>query len=138
MFAVFFIYDVVMVFFTPYIFGDSVMVSVATSLISPSTTSILILFQSMSVGATVTENGIRTCTSSSTYSLPLALIFVFFNGEGIMMTLVFDRVGANMLGLGDLAIPGIVLFFLFSFDMDRKSQYGLVNDGNGLVISDME
>ena len=111
----FFLYDIFMVFITPSIFGDSVMVEVATGggANLPSTT-----VQNTSTAAGGSGSGASVFPSEECVRTP---------GEMIPMLYMFPRFsgwpsGYSMLGYGDIIFPSILLSHVLRFDYEVRGR----------------
>ncbi|OQR96070.1 signal peptide peptidase-like, aspartyl protease family A22B [Achlya hypogyna] len=99
-----FFYDIFFVFLTPYIFGKSVMVDVATG--------------GPPASARDGYPGVDFCERYPTFAKCV-------DPDPLPMLLVFPRLGdwrrgRAMLGLGDIVLPGLLLAFVLRFDYTRR------------------
>jgi hypothetical protein len=111
-----FFYDIFWVFCSPYIFESNVMVEVATKKASN---------PAQVFGEYLNVPGLKD--ASTTLQLPIKLMFPagFRNGSPIF----------HMLGLGDMAIPGIFVAFALAFDEFKEDQEGdVVQEGVPVVV----
>jgi signal peptide peptidase-like 2B len=109
----FFLYDIFMVFITPSIFGDSVMVEVATGggANLPST----MVKNTTSSSGTSARSGFPTeeCVRSPGEKIPMLYMFPRFSGwPG----------GYSMLGYGDIVFPSILLSHVLRFDYSVRGR----------------
>lgn len=102
LFVVFFAYDIFMVFLTPYIFGSSVMLDVATAG-APSSVANQACY-------------CRLNPDDSSHCGPGEMMPILLRVPRI----VDYRGGYSMLGLGDIVIPGLLLSFALRWDYDAK------------------
>ncbi|XP_076434544.1 signal peptide peptidase-like 3 [Babylonia areolata] len=95
------VYDVFWVFFSSYIFSTNVMVKVATR---PAENPVGIFAKKLHLTGLVRE--------APKLSLPAKLVFPSSQSTG----------NFNMLGLGDIVMPGLLLCFVLRYDTYKKSQ----------------
>ncbi|KAL8617961.1 hypothetical protein ACOMHN_052912 [Nucella lapillus] len=95
------VYDVFWVFFSSYIFSTNVMVKVATR---PAENPVGLFAKKLHLTGLVRD--------APKLSLPAKLVFPSSQNSG----------NFNMLGLGDIVMPGLLLCFVLRYDMYKKSQ----------------
>lgn len=99
-----------MTFITPLIFGSSVMQDVATA--GKETTNIIV------------ENGMRVCEYSPEERMPMLLLIPYHvRGKCIYYYYYFNIVTYTMLGLGDVALPSVLLVYLLRFDHKNHTYF---------------
>jgi hypothetical protein len=116
--GLFFVYDVFMVFITPSIFGDSIMLEVATNG-GKNAASTTVQNSSAPVGPPGAGSG-----SGSGSATPATLPDTECSrvpGENMPMLFMYPRLsgwpsGNSMLGFGDIIFPGILLSYALRFD----------------------
>jgi signal peptide peptidase-like protein 2B len=104
-----FFYDIFFVFITPYLFGKSIMIAVATSGGPPS------------ADPSWCEKYPDDADCQGGDPLPMLLTVPHFGDY---------QGGASLLGLGDIVLPGLLLSFAARFDA-AKSLLGILGGGNG-------
>lgn len=114
--ACLFVYDIFWVFYSAQLFGENVMLSVAQK---TTTNPVAHVAKAMNITAP---------SLTSHLELPSKMIIPSFDG-----------VSASMLGLGDIAVPGLLLSFLYRLSLQPKpgSYYwvALAGYATGLVIT---
>ncbi|RLN45200.1 hypothetical protein BBJ28_00023239, partial [Nothophytophthora sp. Chile5] len=114
-----FLYDIFMVFISPYIFQESVMIKVATG-----------GAQNTATGGVSSGYCLRyptdTAHSCRSESMPILL----------RIPKVLDwRTGSSMLGLGDIVLPGLLLVFCARYDYATRGQlFGRITPPHGKML----
>ena len=109
--GLFFFYDIFMVFITPAIFGDSVMLEVATN-------------GGKNAGSTSVRNGSHSNSGSETV---VAAECNRVLGENMPMLYMYPRLsgwpsGSSMLGFGDIIFPSILLSYALRYDYSTRGR----------------
>lgn len=123
--SAFFCYDIFMVFITPYLFGSSVMIDVATAG-QPQPVA------NQACYCRLNPTDVLTCGPGE--RMPILLMLPRMNDW---------RGGYSMLGLGDIVIPGLLLSYCLRWDYDSarglgaRGANGLDNNAGGAVVAMM-
>lgn len=111
------LYDIFWVLLSPHLFGESVMVSVATKTIAHPVTQISRKLMAAPAAG----------FAAPTFDLPLMIIIPAFDGTS-----------SCILGLGDLAIPSIMLSFIYRLELPHGRRHywvGLLGYTAGLFLA---
>jgi signal peptide peptidase-like 2B len=121
--VLFFLYDIFMVFITPSIFGDSVMVEVATAG-GANQASTIVRNSTTGSGGGGGGSGIlpmEECVRTPAENIPMLFMFPRFNRWPS---------GNSMLGYGDIIFPSILISHVLRFDYTVRGRMCCCNPSN--------